>query len=74
MSGNVAEWCADYYNADFYNKSKNSMNPKNTNPEKYHVVRGGSFADTDAQYVSVYYRDADNVARPYIGFRLVINN
>lgn len=73
MSGNVAEWCVDYYNADFYDLSNNSRNPVNLKTEKYHVIRGGSFNDNDTKYISVYYRDADNVARPHVGFRLVMN-
>lgn len=73
MSGNVAEWCSDYYNADFYASSHDSRNPVNTQSGEYHVVRGGSFKDDDNEYITVYYRDADNVPRPYIGFRLVIN-
>lgn len=73
MSGNVAEWCIDYYNADFYESSQNSKNPVNTKSDKYHVIRGGSFNDNDIKYITVYYRDADDSARPYVGFRLVIN-
>jgi len=73
MSGNVAEWCTDYYNADFYESSRNSRNPINTKTDKYHVIRGGSFNDNDIKYITVYYRDADNQARPYVGFRLVMN-
>lgn len=73
MSGNVAEWCLDYYSSDFYNISNDSYNPQNMQSDTYHVIRGGSFNDDDIKYITVYYRDADNVARPYIGFRLVIN-
>ncbi|MDR0971963.1 MAG: SUMF1/EgtB/PvdO family nonheme iron enzyme [Bacteroidales bacterium] len=57
MSGNVAEWCEDYYD----------------NSRKYHVVKGGSFNSTDAEEVSITYRDYDDVERGYIGFRLIIN-
>ncbi len=73
MSGNVAEWCIDYYHADFYESSQNSRNPVNMKKNKYHVIRGGSFNDNDIKYITVYYRDADNTARSYVGFRLVIN-
>ena len=73
MSGNVAEWCLDYYNADYYGLSQNSTNPVNTSKTKYRVIRGGSFNDSEIQNISVFYRDADNVARPYVGFRLVMN-
>lgn len=73
MCGNVAEWCLDYYSEDFYESSKNSKNPVNDKVQKYHVVRGGSFSDDDIEYIKVYYRDAIDSARSYVGFRLVIN-
>lgn len=73
MSGNVAEWCQDYYDSNYYNSSNNSTNPLNQNKSKYRVVRGGSFCDNERECVTVYYRNADNAARSYIGFRLVIN-
>lgn len=57
MSGNVAEWCEDYYDGN----------------RKYRVVKGGSFDSTDADEVSISYRDYDNVERDYIGFRLILN-
>lgn len=73
MSGNVAEWCMDFYNADFYESSQNGRNPVNTRSGPHRVIRGGSFNDDETKYVTVYYRDADNKARPYVGFRLVVN-
>ncbi len=73
MSGNVAEWCLDYYDADFYKLSHKRRNPINAEKNKHHVVRGGSFNDSDANCLTVFYREADNEARPYIGFRLVLN-
>lgn len=73
MSGNVAEWCLDYYNEDFYESSGNSTNPINNKKDKYHVVRGGSFNDNEKEHITVYYRDVDDAAQPYIGFRLTIN-
>lgn len=74
MSGNVAEWCQDYYDSNFYHISNNCTNPLNQNKSKYRVVRGGSFCDDERECVTVYYRNADNAARSYIGFRLVINS
>lgn len=75
MSGNVAEWCRDYYDSDFYNYSKNSIDPINDTPSSSgnHVIRGGSYADEQTESVTVYYREADNSPQPYIGFRLVLN-
>ena len=73
MSGNVAEWCLDYYNRMFYSQSNKSKNPLNTKTNNNRVVRGGSFDDTDPEYVTVYYRNSGNDATGYIGFRLVVN-
>ena len=73
MSGNVAEWCLDYYSSDFYTLYKIYNNPLNNQKEKYYVVRGGSYYDDDPEYVTVYYRYGENVAKPYIGFRMVLN-
>lgn len=73
MSGNVAEWCLDYYNRMFYSQSNKSKNPLNTKANNSRVVRGGSFDDTDPEYVTVYYRNSSNDAVGYIGFRLVVN-
>lgn len=73
MSGNVAEWCLDYYNRMFYSQSNKSKNPLNTKANNSRVVRGGSFDDTDPEYVTVYYRNSGNDATGYIGFRLVVN-
>ena len=73
MSGNVAEWCLDYYNRMFYAQSNKSKNPLDTKTNNSRVVRGGSFDDTDPEYVTVYYRNSSNDAAGYIGFRLVVN-
>lgn len=72
MSGNVAEWCLDYYDKDFYKKCS-KKNPVNTKQSEMRVIRGGSFNDSEIKYITVFYRDADKVARPYVGFRLVKN-
>ena len=73
MSGNVAEWCLDYYNRMFYSQSNKSKNPLNTKANNNRVVRGGSFDDTDPEYVTVYYRNSGTDAAGHVGFRLVIN-
>jgi formylglycine-generating enzyme required for sulfatase activity len=46
MHGNVAEWCLDQYDPDFYGRQKDelSLNPWNKATQPYpHVVRGGSW-------------------------------
>lgn len=48
MHGNVAEWCLDQYNPDYYSKFGNAVgvNPLNRPVELYpRVVRGGSWDD-----------------------------
>ena len=75
MSGNVREWCLDYYNSDFYRKCKEQgivQNPLCRNGLG-RVGRGGSWFN-DAQDCRVSYRNNwPPTFRSYvIGFRLVL--
>ncbi len=72
MSGNVGEWCSDWYGEDYYLKSP-EKNP--TGPERgtQRVYRGGSWNNDDPNlrsayrdYISPGYRDKT------LGFRLVV--
>ena len=71
MCGNVAEWCRDYYDADFYRQSYGSRNPVNMVESDKNVVRGGSFDDAHLGYATVFYRGKSGFPRETIGFRLV---
>jgi formylglycine-generating enzyme required for sulfatase activity len=42
MSGNVAEWTADWYDENYYGKSP-ERNPKGPSSGEYRVLRGGSW-------------------------------
>ncbi|GHT63329.1 hypothetical protein FACS189451_09830 [Bacteroidia bacterium] len=73
MSGNVYEWCFDWYNSK-YNK-KEVKNPKGPPKGDNKVVRGGSWID-DAEYCVVSNRLNDTPERRTVhyGFRIVCSS
>lgn len=56
MLGNVAEFCLDYYSADFYKSDTLRVNPRGPLKGQEHVIRGGSFK-SDAKDVRSAARD-----------------
>ena len=73
MTGNVSEWCQDYYSEAFY-KSSTRKDPINTVNEDYgRVFRGGCFLDgKESESLKITYRDYEKKSNKTIGFRLVL--
>jgi formylglycine-generating enzyme required for sulfatase activity len=76
MHGNVAEWCNDIYDKDYY-KSSPAKNPRGPVDGKEYVLRGGSWKSAAEALRSAYrlgetpgFSDAC-LARDAIGFRCV---
>ena len=73
MSGNVLEWCSDWYGSEYYDGSPTD-NPQGPSSGSYHVARGGNW-----NVVARLCRAAERRYGPpdfrlnLIGFRLVLS-
>ncbi|HID39081.1 MAG TPA: hypothetical protein EYP36_06165 [Calditrichaeota bacterium] len=71
LDGNVLEWCADWYAADYFSKSEKE-NPTGPKTGIYKVIRGGSW-NRGGHYLRVTYRTYydPKVQFDFLGFRCV---
>ncbi len=71
MSGNVREWCWDWYGGDYYESSPSS-DPRGPASGSYRVNRGGRWGNGAGYLRSAFrYSDSPGISNALLGFRLV---
>jgi formylglycine-generating enzyme required for sulfatase activity len=74
LSGNVSEWCWDWYGAGYYKENRATEFPMGPDKGFEKCVRGGGY-NNGKERCSVYYRQyfKPEIKRRFIGFRVAKN-
>lgn len=76
MTGNVAEWCSDWYSDTFYQTQSKFINPTGPKEGELKVVRGGNWGIPIGPLMDIRFRIGKDPSKgyPYIGFRLAMDD
>ncbi len=70
MAGNAYEWCADFYQSNYYPYSPD-LDPQGPDTGEERVIRGGFYAETRPNVRTIHRNSApQDHANEHIGFRL----
>ncbi|GAA4730784.1 formylglycine-generating enzyme family protein [Flavisolibacter ginsenosidimutans] len=75
MTGNVSEWCSDWYSPGFYKVERSRLNPAGPVTGKEKVIRGGNFKDYVGDHFRPSFRNKRTPASKSneVGFRVVLS-
>ncbi len=73
MTGNVAEWVWDWFDANYIRALPTFINPSGPDTGTQKVIRGGSINNGEGRNLNILYREKGDPNRgfQFIGFRLV---
>lgn len=76
MTGNVAEWCWDWYDANYIRSLPTFINPSGPDTGTLKTIRGGSVNNGEGRNLNILWREKGDPNRgyQYVGFRLVRSN
>lgn len=76
MTGNVAEWCWDWYDANYIRSLPTFINPNGPETGTLKTIRGGGVNNGEGRNLNILWREKGDPNRgyQYVGFRLVRTN